>query len=163
MASIATPLVIAFVRLLINKSIQRQNAIAERQSSWLTKWADDFLTQATGFNDSATTFFMLFLSTEWKAENEVPGSNEQQKSMHLEVVTLMLALQRGRWDMAKYSAFAPASGKGLEEAAQALFDEANNWIKKKGGNVGAFQQKQLTFNINARNVHAELLGLKVSK
>ncbi|HUD54392.1 MAG TPA: hypothetical protein VMR02_04140 [Terracidiphilus sp.] len=106
---------------------------------------------------------MLFLSTEWKAENEVPGSNEQQKSMHLEVVTLMLALQRGRWDMAKYSAFAPASGKGLEEAAQALFDEANNWIKKKGGNVGAFQQKQLTFNINARNVHAELLGLKVSK
>jgi hypothetical protein len=58
LASIATPLAIAFIGLLINRSIQRQNAIAQRQSSWLTKWADDFLKTATVFNDSATSFML---------------------------------------------------------------------------------------------------------
>ena len=163
LASIATLVAIALIGLLINRSIQRQNAIAERQSSWLTKWADDFLKTASGFNDTATTFFMLFLSTQWKAENNLHGSSEEQKSMQTEVVTLMLALQRWRWDMPKYSAFAPSSGEALEKAAQSFFDEANSWIKNKGGGVESFQQKQLTFNVNARNVHAELLGLKVSK
>ncbi len=52
-ASILTPLVIAVVGLIINKTIQRQNAMVQRKSSWLEKWADDFLKAASAFNESA--------------------------------------------------------------------------------------------------------------
>ncbi len=163
LASIATPLAIAFIGLLINRSIQRQNAIAQRKSSWLTKWADDFLKTESGFNDSATSFVLLYSSSEWKVRNNLPGAIEEQKTLHLDVVPLALALQRGRWEISKYAGFAPVSGKGLEDATQALFDEANSWMRNTGGNMDAFRDKQLTFNTNARKVHAELLGIKESK
>lgn len=159
-ASFATPITIAIFGLLINGTIQRQNAISQRQSSWLTKWADGFLKTASDFNDSATNFLMLYVSIKWKAENNLPGTAEEQKSFHLDVMPLALALLRGRWEMSKYMGFAQVNGRNLEDAAQALFDEANSWISSKGGNIEAFRQRQLTFNANARKVHAELLGLK---
>ena len=54
-AAIATPFVIAFVGILINKTIQKQNATAN-QSSWLAKWAEDFLKVSSEFDDAATSF-----------------------------------------------------------------------------------------------------------
>jgi hypothetical protein len=163
LASITTPIAIAFIGLRINSTIQRQNAIAQRRSSWLEKWADDFLKTSSAFNDSATNFIMLYVSIQWKTTNNLPGVVDEQKLFHLNVIPLALALNRGQWEMSKYAGFARVSGKSLEEAAKALFDEANNWISNKGGNINEFLDKQLTFNINARKVHAELLGLKDSK
>lgn len=93
----------------------------------------------------------------------MPGSVEEQKSLHLDVVPVALAMLKERWEISKYIGFAPVCGKGLEDATHALFDEANNWMRNTGGNMDAFRQKQLVFNTNARNVHAELLGLKESK
>jgi len=159
LASNATPLAIAFIGLLINRSIQRQNAITQRQSSWLTKWADDFLKIADGFNDSATSFILLYYSSSMKVSNNMPGAVEEQKLLVNEILPLALALNRGCLEMYKFAGFAPISGKGLVEAAESLYEEANSWMQNKGGNVQRSRQKQLTFNTNARNVHAELLGL----
>ena len=163
LASIATPLSIAFIGLLINKSIQRQNAITQRQSSWLTKWADDFLKVADNFNESATNFILLYYSSALKVSNNIPGAVEEQKLLINEILPLALALNRGCLEMAKFADFAPVNGKSLEEAASSLYAEVNSWMNNKGGNVQNFRQKQLTFNKNVRNVHAELLGLKDSK
>jgi hypothetical protein len=100
---------------------------------------------------------------QWKTRNDFPGVAEEQKKFHLDVAPIALTLLRGRWEVSKYAAFAPISGKDLEDAAQALFDEASSWLPSLGGNVEAFREKQLTFNTSARKVHAELLGLRDSK
>jgi hypothetical protein len=160
MASILTPLVIAAAGFFINKSIQRQNDIAQSQLSWRTKWADDFFKTATDFNDSATRFILLYYSSELKVKNDFPGAVDEQKSLHNEILPLAIALNRGCLEIAKFASFAPINGKSLEDAADSLYSEANSWMQNKGGKVQAFRQRQLTFNTTVRNVHAELLGLK---
>lgn len=157
LASIATPIAIAFIGILINRSIQRQNAIAQRQSSWLTKWSDDFLKTATAFNDTATSSMLVYAFTEWKETNELPGYIEEQRLFPNKIGPLMLALNRGCLEMSKFVSFAPVGGAELEAAAEAILDEANNWMKNQGGNPQVLRQKQLTFNRCARSVHAELL------
>ncbi len=160
-ASIATPLAIAIVGWFLNRTIQNQNAVAQRQSSWHTKWADDFLKTASEFNESATSFIMLYYSLRVKADNNFP--EEELKLSSSEILPLELALERVRWEISKFAGFAPLNGKRLEEASEALLQEALSWMKNRGGNVQEFRQKQLTFNTNARNVHAELLGFQDKK
>ncbi len=72
-AAIATPFVIAFVGILINKTIQKQNATAQRQSSWLAKWAEDFLKVSSEFDDAATSFVLVWWSSHLKTLNKLPG------------------------------------------------------------------------------------------
>lgn len=158
-ASIATPFAIAAVGLLINKTIQRQNAITQRQSSWLAKWADDFLTAASGFNDSATSFLMVWWSNNLKTINNMPSAEYEQRNLHVAYLPHWLALERWNWEMAKFAAFAPSTGNDLQTAADAINSECSSWAANKGGNVQSFREKQLQFNVNVRKMHAELLGL----
>lgn len=160
LASTATPLAIAIIGLLINRSIQRQNAIAQRQSSWLTRWANDFLKVAAGINEAAASFLMMYVSTQWEEKNVLLGTEEEKKLFQSDAVQIALALQRGRWEISKFTAFAPIWGETLEEAAQSLVHEASYWLPNEGGVIEEFREKQLAFNTNVRKVHAELLGLK---
>jgi hypothetical protein len=159
LAEFAIPVTIAIFGFLINKTIQRQNAIVQRQSSWLTKWADDFLKAAAGLDNSATSFIMAW----YKTNDKLPASDEAKKGLQSEIVKHYLELQRAVWEIQKYAAFAPKNGKGLREAADALTDEFKSWSENKDRNIQEFLTKQITFNMNARNVHAELLGLRDSK
>jgi hypothetical protein len=161
--SIATPVTIAVFGILINRTIQRQNALAQRQSTRLSKWADDFLKASASFDDSATSFIMLFFQTQVKDANKMPGTEDEQKRCHIDVLPPWLELNRRHWEMLKFADFAQASGKGLDETAAALIAEASSWSKNRGGEIQAFRQKQLAFNISARKVHAELLELQDSK
>jgi len=153
-ASICTPLAIAGSGILINRTIQRQNAAAQRQSSWLVTWADDFLKTASGFNDAATNLLLVY----WQLATS-DFANDKQEELNKDIRSHFLELVRGEWQMLKHADFAQQNGKNLEEAAKALVEEARNWGKSKGGSVQLFRQKQLAFNANARKVHAELLGL----
>jgi hypothetical protein len=158
-ASIATPLTIAVLGWLINRTIQKQNALTQRQSSWMARWADDFLATAGKFNDSATSFLITWWTNYLKTLNNMPGAVEEQRNLHVEVLPHWLALERYAWEMEKYAAFAPKCGKYVENAASALTDESSSWLKNKGGNIQSFRQKQLRFNTAVRAMHAELLGL----
>jgi len=158
-ASIGTPFTIALVGILINRAIQRQNAIAQRQSSWLVKWADEFLMTASQFNDSATSFIMVWVLNHVKSTNDLPGAIEEQKRLHLDCLPHWLNLQRGLWDLSKFASFAPDAGEGLRNAAEALDEEVSIWMKNKGGNVQTFRVKQVEFNAHVRKVHAELLRI----
>lgn len=159
LASNPTPIVIAFIGLLINRSIQRQNATAQRQSSWLTKWADDFQKDALGFDNSATSFIMAY----HKTCDSLPGADEVTKQLHPESALIFQEIQRWNWEMQKYAAIAIKNGKGLHEASEALSEEVRSWSKNMGGNPQEFLRKQVSFNTNARKVHAELLGLPDSQ
>ncbi|MGA3373626.1 MAG: hypothetical protein ABSC48_17900 [Terracidiphilus sp.] len=169
MASVATPVTIAVFGILINRTIQKQNAITQRQSSWLEKWADDFLKIASEFNESATSFIMLFQTVAYKSDWKKNGNfvedneDEEMELFKREVMRLLLALLRGWREVSMYTNFAPLNGKDLQGAAQALFNEANIWISNKGGNIDTFLEKQLAFNKHARDVHAELLGFQGKK
>ena len=162
-ASIATPLAIAIIGLLINKSIQRQNAIVQRKTSWLEKWADDFLKAASAFNESAKEFMWLYLEPEWEAMRNVSGAPKEPRLQKDEIHKASLALNRGWVDISMFARFAPANGKALTKAASDLLKETKSWIDSGMGNEREFLQKQFTFNNNARKVHAELLGVKDSE
>jgi hypothetical protein len=158
-ASIVTPLVIAFFGYIINKTIQRQIAITQRKSSWLTKWADDFLKAASGFNEAAGRFMWLYVSPEWEATRNLPGAVEAPKLQMDEIYKASLALNR-RWvEISMFAGFAPTNGKRLTKAASDLLSETASWIKNGESNVTVFLQKQREFNENVRKMHAELMGL----
>ena len=162
-ASIATPFVIAFFGFIINKTIQRQNAIVQRKSSWLEKWAVDFLKAASAFNESAKDFMWLYLGPEWEATRNLPGAIEKPKLQMDEINKASLALNRGWVDISIFARFAPTNGETLTKAASDLLTETASWMKSGESNVREFLQKQFTFNNNVRKVHAELLGVKESE
>ena len=167
-ASILTPLAIVACGFVINQTIQRQNAIVQRQSLWLTKWADDFLKTASGFNDSATNLMLLYVVEGWETmgysnEGKDPGKLKLPPEKYR---PLSIELNRGWLELTKFEAFAKVNGRGLEKAATDLLSEAASWCNNGGGDpegVRAFRQRQLAFNINVKKVHAELLGLNDSK
>jgi len=162
-ASIATPVTIAVFGILINRTIQRQNAIVQRKSSWLEKWADDFLRAASAFNESAKEFMWLYLGPEWEVMRNLPGAMEKPKLQMDEIYKASLALNRAWADISMFVGFAPANGEKLKEAASDLLGETASWIKNEESNVRELLRMQLVFNENARKVHAELLGVKESE
>jgi hypothetical protein len=153
LASSSTPIVIAYGGFKINRTIQRQNATAQRESSWLVNWAEDFLKVAADFNGAATSFLMLY----WELHHSLPSSNVE--SANDDSVLHYRDLVRGEWHIVKYVDFAPENGTRLEEATRALVEEVRSWSINKGGSVPIFRQKQIEFNTSVRKVHAELLGL----
>jgi len=159
-ASIATPVTIAVFGILINRTIQRQNASAQRRSSWLEKWADDFLKAVSGFNESAAGFMWLYLSPEWEETRKLPGAVEEPKLQMDEIYAASETLNRGYVEILMFVGFAPTNGERLRKAASDLLSETASWIKNWESNISELLRKQLTFNQNARIMHAELLGLK---
>ena len=151
---------IAIFGVLINRTIQRQNASVQRKSSWLEKWADDFLRTASGFNSSTASFMWLYLSPEWEATRDVPGAVDKPNLKMAEIYKASEALNRGWVNISMFTGFAPINGKGLKKAASDVLAETASWIKNGESNVSELLRKQLVFNENARAVHAELLGLK---
>lgn len=166
-ASFATPVTIAVFGILINRAIQRQNANAQRQSSWLTKWADDFLKAASGFNDSATNLMLLYVVEGWEAmgystDGKDPGKLKLSPDKYR---PLSIEMNRGWLELTKFIAFAKVNGGRLEKDATDLLGEAASWCNSGGGDaegVRKFRQVQLAFNIDVKKVHAELLGLNDS-
>jgi hypothetical protein len=166
--SVLTPLVIATVGFFINRSIQRQNDIAQRQLLWRTKWTDDFFKTATGFNDSATRFMLLYVSAGWEAMENLPeGKDPGNQKLPPDIYRpLSVELNRGWLELTKFVAFAENNGRDLEKAATRVLSEAASWCKNGGGDIAItreFQQKQLVFNKIAKEAHSELLGLEDSK
>jgi len=160
-ASISTPVAVAVSGILINRTIQRQNAKAQRESSWLVKWSDDFLKIASEFNDSATEFLMVYW---WLSALQTnPSLKSDEMALRNDNLVHYRALVLSEWRMLKFADLAIDSGKSLEKAAKALVEEAGNWAKNGGGSVPLFREKQAVFNKSVRRVHAELLGLGSSK
>ena len=134
-ASIATPVVIAVIGILINRTIQRQNTLVQRRSSWLEKWADDFLKTSSGFNDSATNLMLLYVVEGWEAmgystEGKYPGRLKLPPEKYR---PLSIDLNRGLLELTKFVVFAKVNGSGLEKAANALLSEAASWCNNGGG------------------------------
>lgn len=161
--SVLTPITIAVFGILINRTIQRQNAIAQRQSSWLTKWADDFLKAASGFNESAKKFMWYYVAIEWKKVETVRGFAEGRKPSEEESFLLLLELNKGWVEISMFIGLAPTNGNGFKKAASDLLTEAKSWHDNRKSDISKFLEKQLRFNENARKVHAELLGVKESE
>ncbi len=153
LVSICTPIAIVLIGMWINNTIQLQNATVQRQSPWRVTWADDFLKVSAGFNNAATSFVFIY----YKYSKYEDGGAENFLS---ELHPLWQELIRCEWELSKFIDFAPVNGKNLETSVTSLIEEGHNWAKNKGGDVPQFRQKQLAFNMNARKVHAELLGLK---
>jgi hypothetical protein len=147
--SLSTPLTIAAVGWILNRTIQKQNARVQRNSSWRIAWAEEFLSVSNKFNDAATNFLMAFWSLQF-VEN-TPGS---------EPIKPYTDMVRFEYHLLRFPDFAPSNGADLAKSAKALVQEASDWTHNKGGSIDRFREKQLTFNRNARRVHAELLDLE---
>lgn len=162
-ASVLTPLAIAASGYFINRTIQRQSEIAQRQSSWRTRWADDFLKAASGFKESAKKFMWLYVAREWEKTSTLHGAMERSEPSQDESFQHLLELNKGWVEISMFVGFATANGKDLKKAASDLLTEAKSWHDNGESDISKFLEKQLRFNEHARKVHAELLGVKESE
>jgi hypothetical protein len=158
--SIATPLTVAGMGILINRTIQRQNADIQRRSSWMNTWAERFLETSLNFDKAATEFFMVWWLSHTKTINQTPDAIEDEEAIITKCLPYWLECQRGLWEFEKYARFAPSTGARLVAAANVVSSELAEWMRNQGGNVPTFREKQITFNSCVRDVHSELLNIQ---
>lgn len=157
-ASAVTPIVVAVVGWLINKSIQKQNRVAERDSHLVRQWADEFSLLAKDVNDTATNILFGYWrlkyleSMGWKTDDYV-------KQLSEDVLATALKMERMGWDLDRFTPFAPKSGPEVKKAWEQLNVFMREWFKNKGGNTDRYKELQINFNQSARKMHQELLKL----
>jgi hypothetical protein len=160
-ASILTPVLIFLLGFCINRTIQRQNAVIQRRSSWLTKWADDFYQAAAMFNDSATSFLFLYYEASWQELGGGSGAavNISEPSVDTNrSESLLVELNRRYHEMHHFMVFAKDKGESIKSAASDLLTEACKWhFKKEEPDENAFRSKQLAFNQCVKSLYSELI------
>jgi cytochrome P450 len=125
----------------------------------MAKWADDFLVTASKLNEAMTAFFMVYWQNHLHRINSMLEADEDGTRLRNAFLPFWMEMERGAWEVKKFSAFALDSGPKLEAAMEALMKYARDWMANGGGNVQVLRQMQLQFNSCVRVTHAEMLGL----
>ena len=161
-SSIATPLTIAFVGILINKRIQEQATLTQRQLSWRGKWAENFLQQAEAFNTASVDCLMCYYEAVVLRLNNSPEAQNKLETLHTRVFPLFMEMERSALEVRRHAAFATQFGQRVVGTCDALLDEVRGWMREKEVHFDEFLQKSSAFNLAVRDAHAELLGLEPS-
>jgi hypothetical protein len=159
MEAFGTPFVVALVGLLINGSLQRQNDLAQRQSSFREAWAAKFLNNAKSFDEEMTRFVFQYKKIVAIQQNPNLKRGDEIAGLERAVIDIALQAEMSLWEIEKYAAFAPVFGGKLTKSGNEFFEIAGSWGKNQGGDPEPYKTKQLQFNRLVGRVHAEILAL----
>lgn len=155
-ASIATPIVIAVMGVLLLRRIESVKALVARQSDFHTKWADEFFSCCQQFMQTLERdLALLTVLGGLQDPNGKLGTEIQEEISRLNASLSELELRIRRCVV-----FAPRSGPVVSQAAHECISLTAQLLKSLKGNLDKIIGEMNKFNVASRRAHAEMLGLK---
>jgi hypothetical protein len=156
-ASIATPIVVAILGVLLLRRIESVKATVAQQSGFHKKWADQFFECCQLFMQALERELALLTSLfGLKSPNDEFGAELQKEisRLHPTLSELELRIRRS-------VVFAPLTGGAVAKAASECIALTGTLVAMKKGNMDDIIDKMNEFNVASRKAHAEMLGLSV--
>jgi hypothetical protein len=159
-AALATPLVVLFVGLLINRRLEQSKAAISKERDWQSRWAESFLSRASNFNDAVEDLvILLFQCGELsRLHDETSQSRLNQKS--LAVNEARDRLQKAEWSLKIHVNFASRHGGDVMKETEQIFSLVANLLNSKQGPLDPIREALIRFNAAVKRAHRELLALE---
>lgn len=154
-ASIATPIVVAYVGHLFLKKIESVKSTISKQSNFDQKWADQYFECCQGFLRALERELALLKNiTLLENKNSKCGLSMQKEinDIHITLIELELRLRR-------LLVFAPIYGPDTVKKAKLCLEVTANLVNARHGDTSEIISKISEFNIASRLANAEMLGL----
>lgn len=153
--SIATPIVVAILGVLLLRRIEGVKAVVAKQSDFYKKWADEFFTCCQQFMQALERDLALLTVLQGLDDPNGKRGTEMQE----EVSRLNAKLSELELRIRRSVVFAPDSGSTVSRAASACLSLIAQLLNKRQGNLDEIIGKMNDFNLTSRKAHAEMLGL----
>ncbi len=154
-ASIATPIVVAIIGIVLLRRIEGVKALVAKQSEFHKKWAEQFFECCQAFMQATERdLALLTVLARSKDPNDDIGTQLQEEVTRLHGTLCELELRIRRCVV-----FAPSTGGAVTQAAHACMSLTFELINSRQGNVDPIIVKMNEFNVSSRKAHAEMLGL----
>ena len=155
-ASLATPIVVAILGILLLRRIEGVKAAVATRSEFHKKWAEQFFGCCQEFLQSLEReMALLIVLAGSKSPNDQIGIELQREIGRLNHNILELKLR-----IARNVVFAPSTGGAVVKAANECYDLVAALLASKKGNPAEITGKMNEFNVASRKAHAEMLGVR---
>jgi len=158
-SSLATPLIVLVLGLLINRRLEQSKLSLSKEKEWQTKWADGFFSRAIAFNDAIEDYILLLweVGEFSRKTNSESISKAKEKKRYLAAATEKLI--RAEWLLKSHINFAPTHGSGVLKAAADAMTMVRRIRDSGTGDLNEVRTALFEFNVTAKNAHHEMLSL----
>jgi|SRR6185369_10759308 len=157
-ASMATPVVVVIIGVLLLDRVEGIKATVATQSSFHQKWAEQYFECCQKFMQAMERELALltFISSLGGPNDGYIGLRAE---LEKEVNQLHPTLSELELRIKRSVIFAPLAGDAVKGAASECITLTHALLTTKRGNVDDIISKMNEFNIASRKAHAEMLGL----
>lgn len=158
-ATIATPIVVAIIGVLLLRRVEGVKAFITKQSDFQKKWAEEFFACGQQFMQALEReLTLLTVLAGLKDPNGKFGTELQEEISRLNATLSELELR-----IRRSVVFAPSSGGAVTQAAKDCISLTAQLLASLKGNLDAIIKKMNEFNVASRIAHAEMLGLSAAE
>lgn len=156
--ALATPLVVLFLGLLINRRLEHTKQSLSKEQQWQSQWADRFFARAIEFNDAAEDVVLLLFEIGQVSQRTGDDNTSKLKEKEKLIWTAVERLTRAEWSLKIPLQFAPNCGAAVLAAASNVYLLVGQLLKEKKGDLDSIRNALVQFNSAAKNAHRELLA-----
>lgn len=153
-ASIATPIVVVTLGILLLRRIESIKATVVKQSEFHKKWAEQFFECGQQFMQALERDLTQLTVFAGLNTNDALGVALQEEISQLNTNLLELELR-----IRRSVVFAPTTGGAVTKASSECMALLHNLLASKKGSLDEIIGKMNEFNLASRMAHAEMLGL----
>ena len=159
LASVATPIVVAILGILLLRKIESVKATVAKQSGFQTKWAEVFFDCCQEFMKAVEKDLSL-----WQCLAGLKNADDKfGTSLQSEISLLNVVLPELELRIRRCVVFSPLSGKEVATAASECLQLIGKLTTQRKGNLDEIILKMNEFNTASRKAHAEMLELNVAQ
>jgi len=154
-SKLAIPFILAYVGVLLVRSIETAKAEVTRASDFSKKWADAFFDVSNEFLQTAERYAAILNYLQSMSDPNSPfGTKLQEEASEYNVRLGELGLR-----VERFAYYAPTAGAEAVRASQALVAYLGSMVTARMGSFDQLVSRQSSFSQAAHRVHAEMLRI----
>lgn len=152
-ASTATPIIVAYLGVMLLRRIETIKAVVAKESDFQKKWAEQFFTCGQTFLQTLEQELAILVVTNSNNADNSKTATEISR-LNLELSELELRIRRN-------VVFAPKTGGEVVISAGQCLQQLHSLLESGRGNLDDLISTMNKFNLASRRSHAEMLLLKL--
>jgi len=157
-SSIATPLIVLFLGLKINKTLDVYRSTLAKDKEWRTAWAERFYSTAIEFNSHIEDCIGCLYDLQEIDKQKLPGWEDRFNKKLNRIHDIVENIRRAEWSLKTTVEFAPQSKEIVLKESEQIISLMSNLLAKKQGDLEAIRNALFKFNQAAMMAHREIMG-----